>query len=657
MPGRIAPPCATQLNGTACSRILVLILMMTLPTGTSAQLSVSRLIGDGMVMQRDAVVPLWGQAAPDAEVRVTFDGMVHTARADASGRWRVELAARQAGGPFELTIASGTDQLVVRDVLFGDVWIASGQSNMEWTVADSRNAEQEIASATDRRIRHFKVPLSWAEQPEEELAGGAWQVTSPELAATFSAIGYFFARELRRHHDVPIGIINTTWGGSRIEPWMSAAALGLEAGDIGAVLAREKDREKRMLEDLRARIGDLPEADAGLVEGQALWADPSLDDAAWSELQVPALWEAQGFEGMDGVAWYRTSFDLAQEEVTSGITLGLGAIDDSDITWVNGFEVGRMEQAWNRARRYQVPASALRPGRNVIAVRVEDTGGGGGIYGEPDLLHIETTAGKRPLAGTWKFKVGRIAVNVDGAKNQIPTLLYNRMIHPLLPYPIKGAIWYQGESNAYAQDAFEYRHLFQRMIQDWRAAWRLGDFPFLFVQLAGYGEPQAQPYNSQWAVLRESQSAALALPNTAQAVAIDIGEAHDIHPRNKQDVGARLALAARRVAFGENVEYSGPVYRRHEQRDGRIVIEFDHVGAGLVARGENGRVHGFAIAGTDQRFVWADAVIEGDRVVVWSEHVPDPVAVRYAWADFPEGINLFNEAGLPASPFRTDTWQ
>ena len=610
-----------------------------------------------MVIQREAVVPVWGRAAPDAEVRVTFDGEVRTTRADAAGRWSVALPARQAGGPFEMTIVAGSEQLVVRDILAGDVWVASGQSNMEWSVADSRNAQQEIAAATDSRIRHFKVPLSWAEQPHDELAGGAWQVAGPERVGTFSAVGYFFAREVRMHHDVPIGIINSTWGGSRIEPWMSAEALGLRAGDVAAVMQRERAREQRLLEGLRARIGGLPDADPGLVDGRALWADPALDDASWAELKVPALWEEQGYEGMDGIAWYRTSFELSPEEVASGITLGLGTIDDSDITWVNGTEIGRTEQAWNRPRNYQVAPSALRAGRNVIAVRVEDTGGGGGIYGDPDLLSVQTLAGERPLAGTWKFSVGRISVNVDGAKNQIPTLLYNRMIHPLLPYPIKGAIWYQGESNAYRNDAIEYRQHFQRMIQDWRRAWDIGDFPFLFVQLASYGEPRSEPYDSDWAVLRESQSAALALPNTAQAVAIDIGDAHDIHPRNKQDVGARLALAARHVAFGEGSAHSGPVYRRHEQRDGRIVVDFDHLGGGLVTHGDENRVHGFAIAGADMRFVWANALVEGDRVVVWNEHVPNPVAVRYAWADNPEGANLFNQAGLPASPFRTDDWR
>jgi sialate O-acetylesterase len=527
---------------------------------------------------------------------------------------------------------------------------------MEWTVADSRNAQQEIASATDSRIRHFKVPLSWAEQPQDELAGGAWQVASPERVGAFSAIGFFFARELRKHHDVPIGIINTTWGGSRLEPWMSAEALGLRAADVDAVMQSERARGQRLLESLRTRIGELSDADGGLVDGNAFWADPELDDAAWADLKVPALWEEQGYDGMDGIAWYRTSFQLSPEEAAAGITLGLGTIDDSDITWVNGAEVGRM-QAWNRARTYQVPASALRSGRNVITVRVEDTGGGGGIYGDPELLSLETSTEKRSLAGTWKFRVGKIAVNLDGAKNQIATLLYNRMIHPLLPYPIKGAIWYQGESNAYRADAIEYRQQFQTMIQDWRERWGVGDFPFLFVQLASYGDPRSEPYNSDWAVLRESQSAALALPNTGQAVAIDIGEAHDIHPRNKQDVGLRLALAARHVTFGENVEYSGPVYRRHVQRDGRIVIDFDHLSGGLVARGADNRVQGFAISGADQRFVWANAVIEGDRLVVWSEQVPDPVAVRYAWADNPEGANLFNRAGLPASPFRTDDWR
>jgi len=366
---------------------------------------------------------------------------------------------------------------------------------------------------------------------------------------------------------------------------------------------------------------------------------------------------------MDGVAWYRTTFDLTDAEARAGVRLALGRIDDSDASYVNGQEVGHTKNAWNKPRFYTVSASALRPGRNVVTVRVEDNGGGGGIEGAPDSLFVEVGAARHGLAGQWKFRAGAVRVKPNGRHpTKVPTLVYNKMVHPLFPYPIKGVIWYQGEANAARyEDAVAYRALFPAMIRDWRRRWRAGDFPFLFVQLANYMPPDsAPPERSAWAALREAQAAALALPKTAQAIAIDVGEADDIHPRNKQDVGRRLALAARRVAYGQDVEHSGPVYRRHRVRGGRVVIEFDHVGGGLVARGGSsgtpGALHGFAVAGPDRRFVWADATIEGDRVVVWSDRVRRPVAVRYAWGNNPAPANLFNAAGLPAGPFRTDAW-
>jgi sialate O-acetylesterase len=377
----------------------------------------------------------------------------------------------------------------------------------------------------------------------------------------------------------------------------------------------------------------------------------------WDRIAVPSQWEDAGFDGMDGVAWYRTSFELTADDAKEGVRLGLGMIDDSDIAWVNGREVGRMTLAWNRVRLYDVPPALLRPGRNVVAVRVEDTGGGGGIWGQPDLLYVEVAGRRRPLAGEWRFRPALVTVNLDFHKNQVPTVLYNKMVHPLLSSPIRGVLWYQGESNAGPEDAFAYRRLFRTLIEDWRAGWGLGDLPFLWVQLANYLPAGAEPSESSWALLRESQSAVLALPVTAQAVTIDIGEARDIHPRNKQEVGRRLALAARRVAYGEDLIFSGPVYRRHKNREGQIVIEFAHVGRGLVAKGGKAPRHeGFTIAGPDRRFVRAIASVQGNRVVVWSDAVPNPVAVRYAWADNPEGANLFNLEGLPASPFRTDSW-
>ncbi|MFL5581085.1 MAG: sialate O-acetylesterase [Gemmatimonadaceae bacterium] len=657
-------------------------LAPALPTGSArAQLRTSRLVGDGMVMQRGASVPVWGAAAPGDSVVVTFDGRRHATRADAAGAWRVTLPSMRAGGPHEMTIAARGEQLRVRDILVGDVWVASGQSNMEWTVANANDAPRETAAATDRGIRHFKVPQSWAEEPSGELAGGAWVAADPRTVGEFTAIGYFFARELRKTAaaGVPIGIINTTWGGSRIEPWMSSEALGFDQARWDSVKAEERAAQQRTLDRLRERLGgELPKADAGLVNGQALWADPALDDAAWATIAVPGQWEPAGWEGLDGVAWYRTSFELTPAEAAQGVRLGLGQIDDSDVSWVNGVEVGRLDNGWNVPRAYAVPAAALRPGRNVVAVRVEDFQGGGGIAGDPSQVFLEVGGVRRPLPAAWKFRVARVREDVEGQKNQVPTLLYNKMIHPLLPYPIKGAIWYQGESNAYPEGAIAYRKQFADMITDWRRRWGVGDFPFLWVSLANYQKADAEPASDHasagWALLREAQHRALALPSTGEAIAIDVGEAGDIHPRNKQEVGRRLALAARRVAHGEHaLVASGPAYRSHRVEGGRVVLDFDGVGGGLVvgrrpdagAEGEPatgaapapaGALKGFAIAGPDLRFVWADARIEGNRVVVWSDRVPNPVAVRYAWGNNPSTANLYNRAGLPAAPFRTDEW-
>lgn len=636
---------------------LILTILVVLTQPVAAELTVSGIFSDGMVLQRNTAVPVWGMAEPGAMITVAIDDRTITTRADAKGRWRAELQPLAAGGPYELIVEANDQRLSMADVLVGDVWICSGQSNMEWQVADSMNAAQEIETADDPEIRHFKVPRSWAEEPETSLAGGSWESADPEHAGAFTAVGYFFACELRQHHDVPIGLINTTWGGSRIEPWMSAGSLDLDADGVAEVLAAEKTNDLETLRAIRARIGNLPNADPGLVDGRALWADPGLDDSGWRKMKPASVWEEQGFEGMDGVAWYRTTFNLTAEEAATEIILGLGTIDDSDATWVNGHEVGRTMLAWNTSRVYSVQPEILKKGRNVIAVRVEDTGGGGGLYGDSDQRYVEIAGTRRPLAGPWRFKVGLVTINTEYRKNQVPTVLYNKMVHPLLPYPVAGFLWYQGESNAGHADALAYRTLFSTMIREWRAAWGLGELPFLWAQLANYMAATDQPGDSDWAILRESQSEALALPKTAQAVIIDIGDSDDIHPRNKQEVGRRLALAARRVAYGEEIVFSGPVYRSHVVQDGRVIIDFDHVGGGLTAKGNaEGILDEFAVAGADRRFVWAEAIIEDNHVVLWSDEVKEPVAVRYAWADNPDGANLYNLEGLPASPFRTDSW-
>jgi sialate O-acetylesterase len=644
--------------GSDFRALLALTALAVMPRTIHAELQVGLLFSDGMVLQRDQIVPVWGTASPGSEISVGFRGQSAAAHADAQGRWQVELAATSAGGPYDMEISTGGEDLVVHDVLVGDVWVCSGQSNMEWTVADSMNAAAEIALASDSAIRHFKVPRSWSAEPVDTLAGGQWQTADPESVGSFTAVGYFFAREIRREIEVPIGLINSSWGGSRIEPWMSAAALAMDDADVRQVLEDEKAYEQEIRTMLEASVGGVPDSDRGFVDGEPIWADPDLDDSSWDEIPVPSAWEAVGYPGMDGIAWYRTSFHLTAEEAEKGIRLGLGTIDDSDISWVNGHEVGRTENAWNQARLYEVPPKALRSGGNILVVRVEDPQGGGGIQGDPGLLFIESDGNRRSLVGMWKFAVGYFTVNLEDHKRALPTLLYNHMVYPLLRFPIKGVLWYQGESNAdYAEDAVAYRGLFVDLIEDWRRGWRAEDLPFLWVQLASFMSPPMVPADSAWATLRESQSAALALPHTAQVITLDVGEALDVHPTNKQAVGHRLALAALGTTYGRDVVYSGPTYKEHRVEAGEVWITFEHVGSGLVARdAAGGGVRGFAVAGAKGDFVWARAKIEGDRVVVWHPEVPQPVAVRYAWADNPEGANLYNREGLPAGPFRTDSW-
>jgi sialate O-acetylesterase len=625
-----------------------------------AGLRLPRIFGEGMVMQRGSPVSVWGWAAPGASVRVSVAGRAASAAADDEGRWKAALPAMSAGGPHVLTVTAGADRVVLRDVLVGDVWVASGQSNMEWHVDQANDAAREIAASADARLRHFTVPNSWDERPQDDVTGGRWETASPSTVGHFSAVAYFFARDLRRELGVPIGIIHTSWSGSNIETWMSRAAQGYTDASFAAVMAGERARVDSVRASLQARLGSLPEVDGGMVDGRPAWAAPGLDDADWAEIAVPRLWEEQGYVGMDGVAWYRTAFTLTEAEARGGITLGLGMIDDNDASWVNGVEIGRTV-GYSRRRVYSVPASALHAGRNVLVVRVEDGAGGGGIYGSPETVYLEAGGARRPLEARWRFRVGRVTLGQDGQRiNKIPTVLYNRMIYPLLQLPIRGVIWYQGESNANNDaQARAYRAQLAGLISSWRHEWTgaPGGFAFLWAQLPNFGAPDSvPPASAGWALLRESQAAALHLPRTGQAVTIDVGEAGDLHPPNKQDVGRRLALVAREKVHSQRIESSGPTYRRHTIDGNRVTIELDHAEGGLQVRPPGAPVAGFAIAGADRRWVWAQARVEGSRVVVWSDAVPNPVAVRYAWSNSPVGLVLYNREGLPAAPFRTDDW-
>ncbi|MFM9947147.1 MAG: sialate O-acetylesterase [Saprospiraceae bacterium] len=648
------------------------LLMMLLHTDSLyGQIKLPRLLGNNAVLQRDVRLPLRGQAAKKSKVSIVFAGKSYETRSDKNGNWVIELPPLAAGGPFQMRIRDENEIFILDNILIGDIWVCSGQSNMEWALRDANNAEMEIAAANDPMIRHFQVERTASMLPLDTLKSGSWNVCSPETAGDFTAVGYFFAKHLREKTGVPIGLLHSSWGGSRIEPWMDAATLGYK--DVSALelhLAQRLAVQKARIDEFMQNKfgGQIPLEDKGIQNGKAVWAAPDFNDADWQTLSLPGVWEGQGWEMLDGIVWFRKEIMLTEAQVSQAATLGLAMIDDSDEAWINGVRVGGMQFKYNVVRSYEIPTGVLRAGKNVIAVRVEDTGYGGGFHGKPELLYLRTSAGEISLAGDWKMKVGKALGSVPGTNdNQLPTKLYNAMIKPIQWFPIKGVIWYQGESNAdNAADAVAYQSLFQKMITQWRQQWGVGDFPFLFAQLANYHAPEPEPGNANWPLLREGQSAALSLPNTAQAVIIDIGDASDIHPRNKQDVGYRLALGARRFAYGEKeLLYSGPTFRgmivdQAKEGSGRpaaLRLQFNNQGSGLIAKGDRyGYLRGFAIAGADRKFVWAKALIEGNDVVVWSEKVPIPVAVRYAWADNPDDANLFNVEGLPASPFRTDKW-
>ncbi|NJN26749.1 MAG: sialate O-acetylesterase [Cyclobacteriaceae bacterium] len=384
-----------------------------------------------------------------------------------------------------------------------------------------------------------------------------------------------------------------------------------------------------------------------------LWSDPDTNYTAWKEMDIPQLWESAGLAGLDGVVWFAHEFQLDPQDVLNDLEIHLGQIDDNDIAWINGFKIGET-QGYNLHRAYHVAKDQLKTGRNIVVVRVEDTGGGGGIYGEAADMYVKLSEKKIALSGSWRFRIGKGDFSSTVGPNSMPSLLYNAMIHPLIPYGIKGAIWYQGESNT--SRAYQYRTTFPLLINNWREDWGLGAFPFFFVQLANFMAPSVQPEQSAWAELREAQSLTLSLPNTGMATAIDIGEANDIHPRNKQEVGRRLALNAIRVAYHQDVVASGPSYNAMQIEGNRAMISFDHIGSGLYLKDKYGYVNGFAIAGRDKVFRWARAQIMGDQVMVWSDMVAEPVAVRYAWGNNPDDVNLYNLEGLPAVPFRTDNW-
>jgi sialate O-acetylesterase len=639
-------------------QLLLFFLAGVFYTASFAAVRLPKIFGNGMVLQRGQAIPVWGWADRGETVTVQFHNQKKTARAGKDGRWKVLLEPEEAGGPYTLTV-SGKSKMVVGDVLVGDVWVCSGQSNMEWPVAASNNAAQEIAAANYPQIRHFKVTNSTAGTPLEDLMhAGSWKPATPENVGAFTAVGYFFARELYKQLGVPIGLLNTTWGGTDVETWTSREAFESNAEFKNMIAAvghinldsAAKARTQATLNKIKQFQPSLPDATA-----LAQWPTPALNDAAWARMKLPALWEAGPLPDFDGVVWFRKTVEVSAENAGKPAELHLAMIDDADATYVNGVKVGSTN-GYNEKRMYKIPAGVLKGGKNVIAVRVEDSGGGGGIYGDTADLKLALGGNAIPLSGDWGYGIESAGGGSGSTNpNAFPTLLYNAMIHPLIPYAMKGVIWYQGENNA--GRAHQYRTAFPLMIQDWRKRWGR-DFPFYFVQLASFNAGGGDSKKgSGWAELREAQTMTLKLPHTGMAVTTDIGEAGDIHPKNKQDVGLRLAAVALHDAYGKDNVFSGPVYQSMNVEGNKAMLRFSNTGGGLMARDKYGYLKGFEVAGADQQFYYAKAFVQGGSVVVYADEVKAPVAVRYAWADDAGDANLYNKEGFPAVPFRTDTWK
>ena len=634
------------------------VLFVFLSIQVKANVIVPRFVSNGMVLQRNNPIPIWGWAEGGEKVEVTFKGKSYTTITGSDNKWSIKLDASKEGGPYELTI-KGNNIVKVEDILVGDVWICSGQSNMEYELYKAAEKyPNEIANAENDQIRHFQVKRNFSFTPLDNVESvKGWEKASPKTVPNFSAIAYFYALKLYNKYKVPIGLINTSYGGTPAEAWVSESTLinypkyysranfFKEESKIDSV----KKSDKMYTDSWNGKVASLDEGD------KAHWENKLFDAASWPTVIMPSFWQEKILpEVKAGTVWYKKDIQLPKKFQGQPAKLRLGNIILNDITFINGTKVGATSNK-HGPRFYSINKGLLQEGINTITVKVtNEMGDAGFIKDKKYQLEIGDTI--IYLSGDWKYKLG---VAVEPFKRDSLTkffcegaTLYNAMINPLLGYGIKGVIWYQGESNQ--SKAKEYRTLFPDLITSWRGAWGQGNFPFLWVQLANINKPKPQPSESKLAELQDAQSNTLSLPITGMAVINDIGEWNDVHPMNKLEAANRLYLASLKVAYKENdIVYSGPTLKKTEIINNTIELTFNNIGSGLIAK-ETGVLTHFAIADENKKYVWADAHIEGNKIIVSSNQIDHPKFVRYAWADNPVGANLYNKEGLPASCFSTE---
>ena len=635
--------------------MLWLTPFLTLP---QSALRLPSLFTDHMVLQRGKAINIWGWDKPGQVERIEINGKKVTTTTDGNGRFQSTIPAMKEGGPYTLTVAgSGTKS--IQDVYVGEVWICSGQSNMEWVVINTKDralAQQEA----DHHIRMFTVIKNVSNSKLNDVTG-SWVTAQPGTVDMFSAVGYAFAKKLYRDLHVPIGMIHTSWGGTVAEAWTGMDMLATDPWT------------KNIYDHAKTSLAGAENGMSQYIAAMRIWqakgvpdffgprpmteAKPDYDDSGWETTTMPYAFP----DSFDGTIWFRKEVTLTAAQAASINSLSLGPIDDMDMTFINGVEVGRTDMTvpnfYSVPRRYTLRSGVLHEGRNLIAVRAYDGQGPGGFTGPKESLRL----GDIPIVDGWKMKVEgpKQAPLADAGPEpqapqttsdpNFPSNLYNAMLYPLAPYSLRGAIWYQGESNA--GRAVQYRSLLPDMIKDWRQIFRQGDFPFYTVQLANFMAPNPNQFDSQWAELRDAQDFVGQMKNGGTATILDIGEANDIHPRNKRDVGERLARIALKKDYGQNVEWQGPRFASMKIVGPQVIVTLSHANGLKTTDGTPPRA--FAICGADLKWAWANAAIVGSTVVLTSTSVPAPVDVRYGWQDNPP-VNLVNSDGLPAMPFRTD---
>lgn len=634
--------------------ILILIAVVFLfPKNADAAVKLPRLISNGMVLQRDVPLKIWGWADPSEKVKVEFLGKTYRAKADKRGNWKIELPAIAAGGPYTMKV----NELEVKDILMGDVWLCSGQSNMELMVYRVLDLfQKEIEQTNNTNIRYFKPTIRTDSQtPQNDFKEGAWLPATQENILNFSSLSYFFGDQLYQKYKVPIGLINNAIGGSSIESWVSEDFMKSNIDRWNAAKAKaDSIRATRSAEKSEARFdfnAELAKNDPGLGR----WSKADVNTSDWSQISLPGYWSDKGVDMRMGSMWFYKEFDVPDSLVNKkDAVLRLGRIIESDSAFLNGTFVGTISYQYP-PRIYKLPVGVLKPGKNKLMVRVICPGGKGGFV-EDKTYELRVGTQKIDLTGQWNYHIGAnlkppMVKGFAGGPGTRPSGLYNSLTSPIIGYRLKGTIWYQGESNT-GMPQNEYHGLFKDLISGWRTKFNQPDMPFIFAQIANLGVPNKQPVESGMANIREAQRCALEVANTGMAVTTDLGEWNDIHPLNKKEVARRLGMEAARVAYGDNSSVSsGPLYESMEVVDNSIVITFKSVGSGLFS---NCLLDGFQIAGSDGKFEWANAVVlSSNKVKVWSRKVTQPTVVRYGWDDNPAYANLKNKENLPASPFST----